>query len=101
MMVCMTSERATKSSAERSQTARPSRLTNGFFSLSLYREDRPAAGRMTANEAMANLRRVGLTLRVRKSSREGKPTLFYCAARPVRQSLAQVDDVLQVLTDVD
>jgi hypothetical protein len=44
-----TSARVTKSSAERSQTARPSSVANGFFSLSWNRLDRPAAGKMTAN----------------------------------------------------
>src|SRR5258707_15668840 len=43
------------SSAERSQTARPSRLANGFFSLSLNRADWPAAGRITLNLAMLRL----------------------------------------------
>src|SRR5215469_12035288 len=43
------------SSAQRSQTARPSRLTNGFFSRSRKRDDLPAAGRMTAKRDMADL----------------------------------------------
>src|SRR5690348_8510623 len=55
MRVCTTSLRETNSSAQRSQTARPSRLVNGFFSLSLNRDERPAAGRMTAKFAMTGL----------------------------------------------
>src|SRR4051812_36114093 len=57
MMHCTTSLRDTKNSAERSQMARPSRLTNGFFSLSRNRDDCPAAGRMTANDDMVILPR--------------------------------------------
>src|SRR5437588_12160277 len=56
MRHCETSERVTKSSAERSHTARPSMFANGFFSLSRNRLDFPAAGRMTANLAIGHLR---------------------------------------------
>src|SRR5947209_4860892 len=50
-----TSSRVTNNSADRSQTARPSRVAKGFFSLSRKRDELPAAGRMTANLAMAYL----------------------------------------------
>src|SRR5579875_1068884 len=49
-----TSSRVTNNSAQRIQTARPSRLTNVFFSRSRKRDDLPAAGRMTAKRGMAN-----------------------------------------------
>src|SRR5262245_26688337 len=47
-----TSFRVTNSSAERSHTALPSSVANGFFSRSLNRVDCPAAGRITLNLAM-------------------------------------------------
>src|SRR5207244_2243489 len=49
-----TSGRVMKCSAVRSQTARPWRLAKGFFSLSRKRDEWPAAGRITANLAMAD-----------------------------------------------
>src|SRR5262245_43690757 len=51
-MVCTTSVRLANKFAVRSQTAVPSRLTNGFFSRPPNREDLPAAGRMTAKLAI-------------------------------------------------
>src|ERR687888_915313 len=51
-----TSLRLTNNSADRSQTARPSRLVKGFFSRSRKRDDFPAAGRMTAKRGMGHLR---------------------------------------------
>src|SRR5437660_8021742 len=53
MMHCATSDRLMNCSTERSQTALPSRLVKGFFSLSRKREDLPAAGKITAKLAMA------------------------------------------------
>src|SRR5882724_249475 len=68
-----TSLRVTNNSAVRSQTARPSRLANGFFSRPLKRLERPAAGRSTA------MRDMGLPLaktEVRNNPGQGSiPTL--------------------------
>ena len=44
------------SSADRSQTARPSSAANTFFSADPKRDERPAAGRMTAKRGMAFLK---------------------------------------------
>src|SRR5262245_56272 len=68
-----TSARLMKCSTARSQTARPSRFANGFFSLSLKRDERPAAGKITAKVAMARLLR----------------RLSYGAADPLCQSQTQ------------
>src|SRR5438874_12366717 len=52
-MVWTTSGRLANRLAARSQTAVPSRLANGFFSLPPNRDDLPAAGRMTANAGIS------------------------------------------------
>src|SRR5260370_41864577 len=88
MIVWQSSSRVTNSSAERSQTARPSRLANTFFSRSWKREDWPAAGRMTAKRDMATPRRW----------RAGAPP-SYRAACPVRQFLPGRAQVVEVLLD--
>src|SRR5260370_1245023 len=80
-----TSSRVTNNSTLRSQTARPSRLTNGFLSrLSRKRLDLPAAGMMTAKRGMADLLRALLETinRARGSS--------YRTSRQFRQSLAKL-----------
>src|SRR5947199_10167238 len=100
MMHWTTSLRVTKCSAVRSQTARPSRLTKGFFSLSRKREDCPAAGRMTANLAMAGLPERDLTnfmpgviLRALCPNRQLSPACFR-AAEPGAQSVLPAIEVM-------
>src|SRR5262245_43650311 len=85
---CATSVRVTNSSAERSQTARPSRLTNGFFSLSLKRAELPAAGRMTAKLAITASADKGGNAVSARNRISGTP-LSYGAAGPDSQPLPQ------------
>src|SRR5260370_26752140 len=93
MIVWQSSSRVTNSSAERSQTARPSRLANTFFSRSWKREDCPAAGRITAKRDMGTPRRPA---KARRPAIGPRASPSYRAAYPVRQFSLDFAEAVEV-----